>query len=93
MPDVRRCIGERGAEMSEIKCLKMTVVVTDNVATARMARSHRERHRVSIRAVAQQMGISAPYLSDLELARRCWRDSTLREFYAAVDAVRKEERK
>ena len=46
--------------------------VTDNVETGRRARVERRKAKLSLREVARRMGVSAPYVSDLELGRRGW---------------------
>jgi DNA-binding XRE family transcriptional regulator len=44
----------------------------DNEATGAEWRMLREQAGVSLRNLAQTMGVSAPYLSDLERGRRNW---------------------
>ena len=48
--------------------------VVDHEATGADWRRHREQAGVSLRDLAQTMGVSAPYLSDLERGRRNWSD-------------------
>lgn len=47
-------------------------------------RTAREDHDLSLRQVATAMGISAPYLVDLELGRRRVSASLASSFYAAI---------
>jgi len=46
-------------------------------------RLKRKRARVSLRAMAEAMGFTPPYVSDLELGRRNW-NSNLSEDYMKV---------
>lgn len=41
-------------------------------ATGQAAREERKEHGLSGREMARRMGLSAPYLSDLELGKRNW---------------------
>lgn len=47
-------------------------MVIDHVATGNDVRGERESRGKSLRLVAREVGISAPYLSDLERGRRNW---------------------
>jgi len=44
----------------------------------------RKKNKVSLRAAAKTMKISAPYLSDLELGRRIWDDAKIEAFKKAI---------
>lgn len=44
----------------------------DHIKTGASVRQLRKRKKVSLRNLAIQMGVSAPFLSDLELGRRSW---------------------
>jgi len=46
--------------------------VIDHVETGKRVRAERERAEMSLRKLAHFMGISPPFLSDLELGRRNW---------------------
>jgi len=61
--------------------------VTDNVATGMLAREIRERHQVSLRAVARELNLSAPYVSDLELGRRGWTEERCEQYRTALQAL------
>ena len=55
--------------------LKLPTDTVQKINSARagaMIREARNKHGISLRALADEMGISFPYLSDLELARRGW---------------------
>ncbi len=56
----------------------------DQSATGSDARNARRRTGRSLRFIAKKMGISAPYLSDLELGRRNWTDALLIRFERAI---------
>lgn len=56
--------------------------------TAKRCRKFREDHGVSLRECARRMGVSASFLSDLELGRRNW---NARIICNMVKAVLKEE--
>ena len=56
----------------------------DNVLTGEHARKERKRFGKSLREVASRLGVSAAYISDLELGRRNWDDKRLCEFMLAV---------
>ena len=55
--------------------LKLPTDTVQKINSARagaMIREARTKHGISLRALADEMQISFPYLSDLELARRGW---------------------
>lgn len=41
-----------------------------HLGVSRLLRSHREKKGISLREIARRMGLSAPYVSDVELGRR-----------------------
>lgn len=49
-----------------------TVVKTDNAAAGEAIRSMRKAKKISLRRLAKALGITPPYLSDMELGRRGW---------------------
>lgn len=49
-----------------------TVTEVDHVVAGESAKTYRLQRDMSLRAVAKKMGISAPYLSDLENGNRRW---------------------
>ena len=51
---------------------KRMVWEIDHESTGRRARQAREKAGLSLREIARRMGVSAPYLSDLERGRRPW---------------------
>ena len=51
---------------------EVTQLVTDDVETGRRAQKERKKAGLSLREVARRMGVSAPYVSDLERGRRGW---------------------
>lgn len=59
----------------------------DHQATGKGARQYREERGLSIRKVAQRMGLSASFVSDLELGRRHWTDALTKRFKKACDTV------
>jgi len=52
-------------------------------------RSLRKKSGLSLRRVARIMGISAPYLSDLELGNRAWSAAREQQFRNAVNPKQK----
>lgn len=58
----------------------------DDAATGAKIRKLREESGLSLRAVALEMAVSAPYLSDLELGRRGWSEERAQQ---CVDAIKK----
>lgn len=56
----------------------------DQPLTAKTARTMREAQGLSLREVSRRMGISAPYLSDLELGRRLWSAALCEAFERAI---------
>ena len=60
--------------------------VTDHATTGAAARRTRTSSKLSLRLVAKHMGISAPYLSDLERGRRNWNEELAGKFVEAVIA-------
>ena len=48
------------------------ITVPDHAAIGAAARSRREASGKSLRQVARELGISAPFLSDLERGKRNW---------------------
>lgn len=57
-----------------------TKVVINPKLTGERARRIREKEKVGLRELAKNMGISAAYLSDLELGRRNWTEKTIKKF-------------
>lgn len=58
--------------------------VIDHIATGQIARRERVKLNLSLREVAKKMGISAPFLSDLERGRRNWTAKHLNGFNNAI---------
>lgn len=46
--------------------------VTDNIGIGQQMREERKNAGLSLRTVAKRLGVSAAYVSDLELGRRNW---------------------
>lgn len=49
-----------------------TIAVIDHQRAGAQIRDMRVRRGMSLRSMAKRIGISAPFLSDLELGRRAW---------------------
>jgi transcriptional regulator with XRE-family HTH domain len=64
-------------------------VQIDHVKSGELMRQAREKANLSLRDVAERMGVSAPYLSDLERGRRNWTLVTARHFQTALKPVAK----
>ena len=58
--------------------------MVDSQATGEQARKLRSRSNLSLRSVAKKMGISFPFLSDLERGRRNWSEKLAAKFNKAV---------
>ena len=56
----------------------------DDARTGSGIRRERLKARVSLRAVARAMNLSAPYVSDLELGRRGWNNELLMRYSSAM---------
>lgn len=63
------------------------------VFTGAEARAHRNEHKLHIHTVAQRMGISSQYLSDLENDKRDWNGALLMKFLEACKRWQAEEAK
>lgn len=46
--------------------------VPDDAKIGKTIRKLREKKQISVRGMAKRIGISAPFLSDMELGRRHW---------------------
>jgi len=60
----------------------------DNIATGTAARVAREAAGLTQRVVAVRMGYTIPYVSDLELGKRAWRDALVEAYNAALETGR-----
>jgi transcriptional regulator with XRE-family HTH domain len=59
--------------------------VIDNKVMGQEMRALRQRKGVSGRTLATAMGISAAYLSDLELGRRNWHSNIISHYKATLE--------
>lgn len=71
-------------KMEPCKCCKGTGEQIDQRALGREMKELREAMGLSLRSVATGLGISAPYLSDLELGKRNWNDARIVEYKKAI---------
>lgn len=71
-----RCLKEAQRRYSE-----------DQIFIGQCLRMEREGRKVSLRALAKQMKLSAPYVSDLELGRRNWSQVTMANYGHALDSL------
>lgn len=58
----------------------------DHSETGKLMRAKREDASLSLRDVAERIGISAAYLSDMELGRRAWASDMIAKFEKAISA-------
>lgn len=65
-------------------CMK-TVEVIDHIATGEAARALRQKKDKSLQDVAEEMGISLQFLSDLERGRNNWTVERFEQFQKAVN--------
>lgn len=72
--------------MLKLSTHKRTIEIPDNERTGYDARIERQARGLSLRAVAQQMGVSPAYLSDLERGNRAWSQSMVERFTGALMA-------
>lgn len=61
------------------------VEVIDHEATGQRFRAAREAAKISLREMARRLGMSAPYVSDLELGRRNWTQDKADRFAAIIE--------
>lgn len=59
----------------------------DHSATGAALRDRRIYKRLSLRSLATELGISAAYLSDLELGRRNWTEERFAEAVSAIEQL------
>jgi len=64
----------------------------DDVAIGANRRRHREAYGISLRTFAKAIGLSAPYISDLELGRRRWSEELIHRFEVALAKCIEEKR-
>lgn len=58
--------------------------VIDHTIVGRDCRNWRLSDRVSLRALAKELKVSAPYLSDLELGRRNWSSELIGRYFEGL---------
>lgn len=63
---------------------RVTTWEIDDRALGADRRKYRKKFGLSLRALAKEMGFSAPYLSDLELGRRAWNEQLIYRHEAAL---------
>lgn len=64
------------------KCGRLAL--EENRRNGEFARECREKTGLSLRKLAKRMGVSAPFLSDLERGNRTWSDEQCRKWEAAM---------
>lgn len=69
---------------------KISIDQINHEETGRAARNGRKAEGFSLRAVANKMQFSAPYLSDLENGRRQWSQKLLMTYLGALQALHNE---
>lgn len=69
-----------------VKKLTVTraVEIVDPEATGAAMRKRREDAGVSLREMGRRLGVSAAYLSDLELGRRAWTEERAQNYAKAI---------
>lgn len=48
--------------------------IPDDQKLGKQLRALRERQKISVREMARRLGVSAPFVSDMELGRRHWKE-------------------
>ena len=66
-----------------------TVQKINSVRAGAMIREARTKHGISLRALAVEMKISFPYLSDLERARRGWSEKLFKLASLSINKLKK----
>lgn len=61
----------------------------DQMFIGRCMRWERESRKVSLRALAKEMKLSAPYVADLELGHRNWSQIKMANYGHAIDSMTK----
>jgi predicted transcriptional regulator len=64
--------------------IKTPTTIIDHQSTGRTVRAARKAAGLSLRAVGSRVGLSAPYLSDLEQGRRNWNDELYKRVIVAL---------
>lgn len=72
--------------IAKIKYIKTLII--EHTETGAEARRQRQNKGVSLRALGRAMGISAPYLSDLERGRRNWTIKRMRHFEHTLETFK-----
>jgi len=77
--------------MKAIPCKRCNGTGTepDRTLVGNRMRALREDAGLSLRAVAIEMGYSAPYISDLELGRRLWSSDLIQKAEKAIKKLSK----
>jgi predicted transcriptional regulator len=73
-------------EMISRHCTSKTVVIINNRALGESMRRMRGDLGVSVRCLSRRMGVSASYLSDLELGRRNWSEILVERYLFQLDS-------
>ncbi len=60
------------------------VIKPDDIATGAAIRMARERAGLSLRDIGELIGVSAPYISDLERGRRSWNEDLFKRIVSAI---------
>jgi predicted transcriptional regulator len=68
----------------KLKAATKSVEIIDHAKTGQIMRVARASSRLSLRTVASRLGVSAPFLSDLERGRRNWTTSMVSRFCEAL---------
>jgi transcriptional regulator with XRE-family HTH domain len=70
------------------KLVTIRVEQVDHLETGRRARKDREKAGISLRKVAELMGLSPPYLSRLERGRDNWNANLMAQFENALKGIK-----
>ncbi len=75
-------------ELMLAKLVTIKVEKIDHQETGRRCRVLREEAGLSLRKVAELMGLSPPYLSDIERGRRNWSAVLLQQYNNALQGIK-----
>lgn len=64
----------------------LSIKVTDHAATGDALRQRRLKAGISLREMARRLGLSAPYLCDLEYGRRTWTQERVDDYLGKLTA-------
>ena len=71
-----------------LKLVSIKIEHVDHARTGLMAREERQAQGLTQKAVADLMGLTEPYVCDLERGRRNWRPDLVEQFNNALRGIK-----